>query len=137
MNEVLQRDAWHSEDQFGWSQYPVRTRSMGRLQQFIMLQMRKQQSYNHALHRVLDAGCGDGVTLEVLSNLQRAELYGVECNPLRIRSAREHFPNAQIVSGDLTVPLEFPDRYFDVIILSQVIEHIDEIKCFERVLTQN
>ena len=72
--------------------------------------------------KILDAGCGDGVNLKMLSGLPNVALSGVDYNPLRVERAQQAFPQARVSQGDLT-NLRLRER-FDVILCSQVIEHI-------------
>jgi 2-polyprenyl-3-methyl-5-hydroxy-6-metoxy-1,4-benzoquinol methylase len=72
---------------------------------------------------ILDAGCGDGVQLQVLTQISGLEVWGADCNLLRTGRARQNFPTAQIVCCDLFSP-PFRPAYFDIILCSQVIEHI-------------
>lgn len=75
--------------------------------------------------RVLDAGCGDGVNLSFLSGLEGLELSGSDYNPLRVERAREAFPKVRMSREDL-LGLSFPDGRFDLVLCSQVLEHIPE-----------
>lgn len=74
--------------------------------------------------KILDAGCGDGVNLKVLTKIPHAEIYGIDYNPLRVERVRKTFPQARIIQADLT-KLDMTDG-FDVILCSQVLEHIKE-----------
>jgi SAM-dependent methyltransferase len=57
-----------------------------------------------------------------LSALPDIELFGADYNPLRVERARQAAPAASIVNTSLH---EFaPEQRFDVILLSQVIEHV-------------
>jgi len=73
---------------------------------------------------ILDAGCGDGVNLKVLAGRPGTDVYGVDYNPLRLERVRKEFPDAKIMNADLT-SLRL-DKKFDVILCSQVLEHIKE-----------
>ena len=75
--------------------------------------------------KLLDAGCGDGVLLERLSKISNLQLYGMDYNPQRVLKARNNVPKADIKIGDLK-NMSYPKEYFDIIILSQVLEHIVE-----------
>jgi SAM-dependent methyltransferase len=80
--------------------------------------------------RVLEIGCGSG---NVLYNLRNNfhELYGVELSNERAdklrRLARKHEFNCQIISGNIEEKLDFPDRFFDVILWADVIEHVIDL----------
>ena len=74
--------------------------------------------------KILDAGCGDGVNLNILTKVRGAEIYGVDYNPVRIKRAKVEFPQAKIFEGDLT-DLRIKDK-FDIVLCSQVLEHIED-----------
>lgn len=81
--------------------------------------------------KILDAGCGDGVLLKPLTDLGTFNVYGIDYNPIRVRRARGNAPQATVHQADLTQPksmqgLGFRDGHFDAIIMSQVLEHIEQ-----------
>ena len=82
--------------------------------------------------RVLDIGCGLGWILSVISD--EWEKYGVELSKFASDKANNH---AQILTGAFTEN-NFIDNWFDLIIMSHVIEHIedpvDNIKEVSRIL---
>lgn len=81
--------------------------------------------------KILDAGCGDGFYLHLLSNLKTPlVLTGVDHDPLALESARQNLKRKKInlVQADLMGRLPFPDQYFDKIVLSEVLEHIPREK---------
>lgn len=72
---------------------------------------------------VLDVGCGEGYVLEELAAHGAGELYGVDVVDIRQERARPF----QLFNG---VDLPFPDRRFDVVVLSFVLHHVpDSRKC--------
>lgn len=77
---------------------------------------------------LLDAGCGDGVLLAHLVHMGNFEVYGVDYNLVRVERARRNSPQAIVKEGDLTslTSLGFGSGFFDVIVASQVLEHISE-----------
>lgn len=84
--------------------------------------------------RVLDAGCGDGYWLRRLATLDDLdlEMVGVDYNPLRAERARQAAPQAEIhVASLFDFELGAP---YDLILLSQVIEHIEEDEALLRKL---
>lgn len=74
--------------------------------------------------KILDAGCGDGIHLSILTKVKGAEIYGVDYNPVRVERAKVEFLQAMIFNGDLT-NLQIKDK-FDIVLCSQVLEHIEE-----------
>ena len=75
--------------------------------------------------RVLDAGCGTGALLRLIGEANEAELHGIEMSGALCEQARRALGSrAQIRQGNLQAGLPFPDDAFDVVILSEVIEHL-------------
>lgn len=72
---------------------------------------------------VLDAGCGDGLQLEKYVRSNRA--YGMDISLTRLERAKERLGENILFSGDL---FRFPlkESVFDVVILGEVIEHLEE-----------
>lgn len=71
--------------------------------------------------KLLDCGCGEGHLLQELSG----EKYGVDSSRSALRKAGERNPDAEILHGYLE-HLPFDDNYFDVVICSEVLEHIKD-----------
>jgi SAM-dependent methyltransferase len=75
---------------------------------------------------VIDLGCGDGSLLdEIRRRVPNARLAGVDLSTSQIARNRERIPAVQWFDADLTAPLTIRDR-FDVIVASEVIEHLPE-----------
>ncbi len=75
--------------------------------------------------KLLDMGCGDGVALHLLSRrLPHLELYGIEPVTEALEVARTKTPQATFYQGNAD-SLPLPDEFFDIIISSDVIEHIE------------
>lgn len=73
---------------------------------------------------VLDIGCGNGaLTYDLARKVKR--VIGIDLNKENIRIAEEKYsaPNIKYMVGDVTENL--PDKKFDTIILSNVLEHIE------------
>ncbi|SDE90100.1 class I SAM-dependent methyltransferase [Rhodospira trueperi] len=74
--------------------------------------------------RVLDFGCGSGRYMEVFERcVPRANVQGVDVDAEALESARESGLNVSELKSSQP-KLLFPDRYFDVVFSSNVIEHI-------------
>lgn len=70
---------------------------------------------------VLDAGSGEGY---FLSQIQGKEKYGIEMSEKRVRRSLEFFSNLRVIVGDVK-NLPFEDKSIDVIVCSEVLEHVD------------
>ncbi len=73
---------------------------------------------------VLDIGCGNGaLTFDIAK--KATKVIGIDLNGKNIEFAKERFsaPNVEYIIGDVTENL--PDKRFDAIILSNVLEHIE------------
>lgn len=84
--------------------------------------------------KLLDVGCGDGVALYLLSKSSpHLELYGVEPVKEALEVAKRKIPKAYIEEGRAD-KLPFEDNFFDIIISSDVIEHVaDPDKMLEEI----
>jgi len=74
--------------------------------------------------KVLEVGCGMGATLIELKRSGKAAVaVGVEINPEAVRETR-HLLDEVIVGNIENLELKYPGGYFDLIILSDVLEHL-------------
>lgn len=77
--------------------------------------------------RVLDIGCGNGaLAFDIASKVPEVIVLGIDISETNIAKAQTMFSRSNIryVSGDALTDL--PDEKFDVIVLSNVLEHIKE-----------
>lgn len=77
--------------------------------------------------RVLDVGCGPGITVDRLVE-SGFEVYGVDISPAMIdqcRRAFAHLPTAHFSVGRIE-RLDFPDAFFDVVLCMGVVEYVDD-----------
>lgn len=77
--------------------------------------------------RVLEIGCGEGFLLEKLSKVCDAELFGAEISKERIAKAKEKGFPCTIEECDV-VSLPFEDNFFDLVIGSEIFEHVKDYK---------
>jgi SAM-dependent methyltransferase len=72
--------------------------------------------------RILDIGCGLGMYVDKFRRFSD-EVYGVDVDPDKVAQASEWLPNIAVAPGE---HLPFEDGMFDVILLNEVIEHVDD-----------
>jgi SAM-dependent methyltransferase len=72
--------------------------------------------------RILDVGCGLGMYVEKFRNYS-SDVYGVDIDAEKVALAGERLPNIYQAPAE---SLPFPDGSFDVILLHEVIEHVDD-----------
>ena len=75
--------------------------------------------------RVLDAGCGMGFYLMAMARLRNLSLVGVDEWWERLAWARREAVPASLLSGNL-YKLPFDGASFDSVLLSEVLEHVDD-----------
>jgi ubiquinone/menaquinone biosynthesis C-methylase UbiE len=76
------------------------------------------------VEKVLDVGCGYGWALHSLQS-KANELWGIDTDEAALRQASDGYPDIHFVHGSAT-NLPFADSEFDVVVLSEVIEHLYE-----------
>ncbi len=74
---------------------------------------------------VLDAGCGEGETLERLSSLLPSDVVGFDLNPDSLAYAAQRFPKGTFSVEDIH-HLPYTDAAFDLVICLEVLEHLKE-----------
>jgi 2-polyprenyl-3-methyl-5-hydroxy-6-metoxy-1,4-benzoquinol methylase len=74
---------------------------------------------------VLDAGCGEGETLERLGALLPERVAGVDLSPEAVEFASRRLPGAQI-SRESVYELPFADDSFDLVLCLEVLEHLKQ-----------
>ncbi len=72
--------------------------------------------------RILDVGCGLGMYVEKLRCFSD-EVYGVDIDPEKVAEASLRLPN---ISEAPAEHLPFDDGTFDVVLLNEVLEHVDD-----------
>ena len=88
--------------------------------------------------RVLDIGCGNGIlSHDIVNNIRDVRVTGVELDGTKIDFAREHYqdPKLSFIQGDALK--ELPKGTFEVIVLSNVLEHIRERVEFLRMVVHH
>ncbi|MCX6786150.1 MAG: class I SAM-dependent methyltransferase [Candidatus Komeilibacteria bacterium] len=75
--------------------------------------------------RILDAGCGEGHLLKLFKEKNsRLELYGADVTLVALAKAQERVPEAKFLFGDISEKLDYPDNFFDAVVITEVLEHI-------------
>jgi SAM-dependent methyltransferase len=84
--------------------------------------------------RVLDVGCGIGAVAYSIASKTGAKVVGIDIEPKRIEQAERENSHANLtyVVGDATVGV--PEGSYDVVVLSNVLEHREERAGFLRAL---
>ena len=76
-----------------------------------------------AARRVLDVGCGQGLTGGLLRAERGIEVVGIEIHPAVADTAQQHL--SRVITGDVeTMELPYPDGYFDCLLMGDVLEHL-------------
>jgi methionine biosynthesis protein MetW len=75
--------------------------------------------------RVIDIGCGDGALLEMLRTARGVDARGIELSREGVASAVAR--GLSVVQGDADTDLvDYPDRAFDVAVLSQTLQAVHQ-----------
>jgi SAM-dependent methyltransferase len=82
--------------------------------------------------RICELGCGTGGNLTALST--RHDVMGVECSELALAYARRKL-GGRVRQGSLPHEVDLPSNSFDVVLLTDVLEHIeDDVRSAETAL---
>ena len=76
--------------------------------------------------RVLDVGCGYGAVAYSIADRAGALVTGIDCSSANIAAARSRFRHASLRFIEGLAPCGVPEEPFDVVVASNVIEHIDD-----------
>jgi 2-polyprenyl-3-methyl-5-hydroxy-6-metoxy-1,4-benzoquinol methylase len=76
--------------------------------------------------QVLDAGCGEGHLLERLTKkYPNNKYYGADLTTIALQQAKLRLPQGNFLLTDLG-KIDLPNSFFDVIVCTETIEHIDD-----------
>lgn len=92
----------------------------------------------HSGERVLDIGCGNGALAYDVAEKAGARVTGIDLNPDNIRQASERYAHPHIEYRVGNALHDLPAEVFDVVILSNVLEHLPErVQFLQRVQLYN
>ncbi len=86
--------------------------------------------------RVLDIGCGYGAVAHSIAERAGATVVGIDLDPANVAAARRMFPHPRLTFVEGTAPRDVPTERFDVVVASNVLEHIDDRRGFLRDVQQ-
>ncbi len=92
--------------------------------------LKKPSSGEPKTMKILDVGCGDGVLLSFIEkklNSRSSELYGVDLSHKAISAAQNKIKNGHFYKSSV-YKLPFQENTFDVIVSTDVIEHVSRPK---------
>jgi len=79
-------------------------------------------------NKILDAGCGEGHLIQKLySKNRKNSYYGIDITKIALQEAKKRCPYAKLYKMDLS-KINFKNEFFDIIICTEVLEHIYEYK---------
>jgi 2-polyprenyl-3-methyl-5-hydroxy-6-metoxy-1,4-benzoquinol methylase len=122
--QIEAANPWYVGKHFAWADQSASARIYRRRFEYFVWCIDRARARLGRRLRMLDAGCGDGFWLHRLSSLGDLDLTGVDYNPLRVERARAAAPAATVVCSSLDTFA--PTEQFDVLLLSQVIEHVHD-----------
>jgi ubiquinone/menaquinone biosynthesis C-methylase UbiE len=83
--------------------------------------------------KVLDLACGDGLDMAYYRQLG-AEVFGLDASEELVKIAQTCNPDCEIVVGDFTKELPYPDGFFDVVLCKYAIQTAEDMDpCFREV----
>lgn len=76
---------------------------------------------------IVDLGCGNGALLEeIAARFPQARLAGIDLSPAQLQRNAERMPAIDWRCADLQQPAALSSPQFDVVVASEIIEHLDD-----------
>ncbi len=79
--------------------------------------------------KILDIGCFDGTLLSLVNN-RNNQFYGIDANDYAVRQARKKGIRVKQFFFDDVTKIPFADKFFDLVIAGEIIEHIYDTDFF-------
>ena len=113
MDEAIYKTFFELEDKHWWfiSRREIVLELVGRF-------LKKEDN-----NEILDIGCGTGIILKYLQ--QFGMVYGLDSSPIAVKYSNMRV-NGAVKLGSLTDSVPFSENQFDLVMLLDVIEHIDD-----------
>jgi 2-polyprenyl-3-methyl-5-hydroxy-6-metoxy-1,4-benzoquinol methylase len=80
--------------------------------------------------RVLDIGCGYGAVAHSIAERSGATVVGIDMDAANVAAARRMFSHERLMFVEGEAPRDVPHQRFDVVVASNVLEHIDDRRGF-------
>ncbi|MFC2138999.1 class I SAM-dependent methyltransferase [Bacteroidota bacterium] len=78
------------------------------------------------VENILDVGCGEGFILNYLNSIKKiTKASAIDVDPDEIKDAKQNLPFCNVMEAS-AYELPFKDNEFDLVICSEVLEHLEE-----------
>jgi len=77
------------------------------------------------VNNILDVGCGEGFVLSYLNSIKKIEkASAIDVDPDEVKDAKQNLPFCNVLEAS-AYTLPFKDKEFDLVICSEVMEHLE------------
>jgi len=84
--------------------------------------------YDKDRYKLLDIGFGQGALEEKLNKSNKcSELWGIDISKESVSDKKREYPSWKFIVGDI-MKVNLPKKYFDYVVILEVLEHIDPSK---------